>query len=261
MRRIRLPLIPALALLWLVGGGTAVQAQKDYYNLDKHRPLRVEDAYATERYAVEVQVSPLTLSGHGSALHYEPSVELKFGLLPGMEVSAGLHAEVLRGSDGTTAELGGLELSGLYNLNSETLRIPAFGVRLTGHVPAGGDGASAEAKAIMTRVLGGPWRAHVNGGAGLGGGAAERWFAGLAIDHVLPFRSLLLLAESYYAAPRAAGAYARIRTAAGLRYQLTPGTGVDAGFGRDWTGAGGADWEVTFGVTTAMGFRPLMRLR
>jgi hypothetical protein len=251
----------ALAALAMALLGSPLSAQTDYYNLDKHRPLRVEDAYAAERYAFEFQLSPLTLSRAGGVLFYTPSLELKYGILPGMEMSAGIEADIVRADGQTTSGFGDIELSALYNLNSETLGLPAFGIRLTGHIPTHeGESAFLEAKGIVTRVLGGPWRLHLNGAALLGE-PEERWWGGAAVDYVLPFRSLLLLAETYYAQPRAAEAEARVHSAAGLRYQLGPLTGIDLGVGTDWAGTERRDWRLTLGVTAATGFRSLMRLR
>lgn len=233
-------------------------AQTDYYNLDKSRPLRVEDAYASERYAFELQLSPLTLSGSPDVLFYEPSLELKYGVLAGMELSAGVEGSVTRRDGNTDGRLGVIELSALYNLNSETLGIPALGIRVTGHVPVDDqENTSLELKGILTRVLGGSWRAHANGGW-VFGEAGERWWTGVALDYVLPFRSLLLLGETYYAQPEEDGGDGRVRSAAGLRYQLGPRTGVDLGVGRDWSGADPVDWHVTVGLTTALAFRSLM---
>lgn len=256
-------LVAALALLLLGAAAAPAAAQTDYYNLDKERPLRVEDAYATERYAFEFQLSPLTLTGlRNGGWVYVPSLEVKHGLLPGLEVSAGVNANVVRAAGETTRSLGDLELSALYNLNSETLRIPALGVRVTGHLPLEGDeGASAEVKGIVTRVLFGPLRAHLNGALVLGEHASERWWAGAAVDYVLPFHSLVFLAETFVGQPRAEGAERAVHSTAGLRYQLTPWTGMDAGVGRSWAGPERDDWRVTFGITTALGFRPFMRLR
>jgi hypothetical protein len=107
-------------------------------------------------------------------------------------------------------------------------------------------------------VIGGSWRAHANGAWLLGEDQAERWWAGLALDYVLPFRSLLLLAETYYAHAAAEDAVGRVRSTAGFRYQLGPRTGVDLGAGREWSGDDAAEWHVTFGLTTALGFRALM---
>lgn len=252
-------------LIWILvaagGAWTAspASAQTDYYNLDKSRPLLVEDAYATERYAFELQLAPLTFSGAPGALFYEPSLELKYGILPGMELSGGVGAHLTRSGGETTGSIDEVEISSLYNLNSETLGVPAFGVRVTGHLPLEDDeSASVEVKGILTRVIGGPLRAHANGAWVLGEDQAERWWAGLALDWVLPFRSLLFLGETYYAHPDEAGADGRIHSAAGLRYQLGPRTGLDFGAGRDWSGEGTLDWHVTFGLTTALGFRSLM---
>lgn len=251
----------AVAFLAAVLASPAV-AQTDYYNLDKGRPLRVEDAYATERYAFELQLSPLTLSGASGVLVYRPSLELKYGLLPGMEVSAGIEPRVTRRDGETSGSAGEVEISTLYNLNSETLGIPALAVRVTGHVPLEeGESPSLELKGVLTRVLGGPVRTHVNGAGALGEDVTERWWAGLALDYVLPFRSLLLLGETYYAHPRDGDVDGRVHSAAGLRYQLTPRTSLDLGAGRDWTGPEPMDWRVTLGITTAEGFRSLIPLR
>jgi hypothetical protein len=234
-------------------------AQTDYYNLDKGRPLRVEDAYATERYAVELQAAPLALSGTPGVLHYAPSLELEYGLLPGMELSLSAEAEWTRTGGESSGGLRALEISTLFNLNSETLGVPAFGVRVTGHLPvADEESVSAEVRGIVTRVLGGSWRGHVNGAWTLGEDAPERWWAGVALDYVLPFRSLLLLAETYYTHARAEDGEGRVHSAAGLRYQLGPRTGMDLGAGRDWTGTEQQDWYLTFGLTTTLAIAALV---
>src|SRR5215213_2714705 len=59
MERMRIG-IPAAVLAVLVRGAPA-GAQTDYYNTDEGRPVRVEDAYPTERYAFELQLAPVRL--------------------------------------------------------------------------------------------------------------------------------------------------------------------------------------------------------
>jgi hypothetical protein len=247
----------------------AARAQTDFYNLDKDRPLRVEDAYATKRHAFELKMSPLTLSqARDRTLQYRPSVELKHGLLPGMDVSAGLKLGVDRPQLGGTARSDTeLELSSLLNLTTETRFLPALGLRLTGHIPLEGDhGSSLEVRGLATRSLGGPIRAHVNGGWSLGDEPAERWWAGLALDYVLPFRHTLLLAETYVAERSLAetaeagveGRGHRVHSTAGFRYQVSPTLALDAGAGRSWTGDAGQDWLLTLGLTYEFGVRALM---
>jgi hypothetical protein len=247
----------------------AARAQTDFYNLDKDRPLRVEDAYATKRHAFELKMSPLTLTqARDRTLQYRPSVELKHGLLPGMDVSAGLKLGVDRPQLGGTARSDTeLELSSLLNLTTETRFLPALGLRLTGHIPLEGDhGSSLEVRGLATRSLGGPIRAHVNGGWSLGDEPAERWWAGLALDYVLPFRHTLLLAETYVAERSSIetteagveGRSHRVHSTAGFRYQVSPTLALDAGAGRSWTGDAGQDWLLTLGLTYEFGVRALM---
>ncbi len=253
-----------------VGSGIAVAplaAQTDFYNLDKHRPLRVEDAFATKRWAFELQASPLTLSQDRGEdlLRFRPSLELKHGLLPGLDVSVGTHAEVDRVGGETSTGLGTVELSSRANLWVESATLPAVGTRVTGHVPTDSDeSAWIEVRAMATRGLFGPVRAHLNG-AWLGGdGRTEDWWIGAALDYVLPFRHTLLLAETWVAEPRSlAGEEERrtIHTTAGFRYQVSPTLAMDAGVGRGWSGSHRQDWSITLGITHEFAVRTLMPLR
>lgn len=55
----------------------AARAQTDYYNLERGRPLRVEDALVIERHSLEWQLAPLTVSGArhaGSRIALEPEL-------------------------------------------------------------------------------------------------------------------------------------------------------------------------------------------
>ncbi len=260
--------------------GTA-WAQTDFYNLDKDRPLRVEDAYATKRYAFELKMAPLTLAQtRDGTIQYRPSVEVKHGLLPGLEVAAGLHLAADRRPTGEPRQAyTQLELTSLLNLTTETRWLPALGVRVTGHIPVEGENASTvEVRGLATRSLLGPVRAHVNGGWSFGDDAHERWWGGIALDYVLPFRHLLLLVETWVAEPARRGtdtphpppgmptpqipaadeACRRVHSTAGLRYQMSPTLAMDAGIGRTLTGTPGKDWLLTFGLTYEFAVRALM---
>jgi hypothetical protein len=254
-------------------------AQTDFYNLDKDRPLRVEDAYATKRYAFELKASPLSLAqARDRTLRYRPELELKHGLLAGLEVSAGVKTGVDRPAQGDTRRADTeLELSSLLNLTTETRTLPALGVRVIGHIPLEGDGPTlVEVRGLLTRSVAGPVRAHVNGGWTPGDRAEERWWAGLALDYVLPFRHLLLLVETWVAEPGpsdelipveppgtlpvtgSADRARRVHSTAGFRYQLSPVLAMDAGVGRSWTGDLGPDWLLTLGLTYEFAVRALM---
>lgn len=248
-------------MVW--GMAAPLEGQTDFYNLDKDRPLRVEDAYATKRWAFELQVSPLTLSqDRDGALRYAPSLELKHGLLPGVDVSLGSHLEVDRVGGETSTGLGSLELSTLANLWVESRTLPAVGVRVTGHVPTRSDDSGwVEVRGLATRGLVGPVRAHLNG-AWLGGeGRPGDWWAGLALDYVLPFQHTLLLLETWVAGPRSVEGETEKRmmhSTLGLRRQLSPTLALDAGVGRGWTGPARRDWSLTLGFTHEFAVRALM---
>ena len=256
-----------ILLLLLLGPATSqAAAQTDFYNLDKDRPLRVEDAYATKRWAFELKAAPLTLSqDEDGVLRYAPSLELKHGLLPGVEVSVGQHLDVSRVDSETSTGLGSLELSALANLWVESRTLPAVGVRVTGHVATESEADSwMEIRGLATRGLGGPVRAHLAGGWMSGDGRAEDWWVGLALDYVLPFHHTLLLAETWIAEPRTGSDDELDRTVhstMGARYQLSPTLAMDAGVGRSWAGQSRQDWFLTLGVTYEFAVRALMPRR
>lgn len=264
----------AAAFLFAVGLGAAVvsspleaEAQTDFYNLDKNRPLRVEDAFATKRWAFELQASPLTLSQQrgSDALRYAPSLELKYGLLPGVDVSAGTHLAVERLGGETSTDLGTIELSSRANLWVESETLPALGARVTGHLPTDSDDSGwAEMRLMATRGLTGPVRLHANAAWVGGDGRREDWWAGLALDYVLPFHHTLVLVETWVAEPRAADGESpsrAVHSTAGLRYQLTPTLALDGGVGRGWSGEARRAWSLTLGLTHEFAVRSLMPMR
>jgi hypothetical protein len=255
----RFVLLLPLLLGTLVLAPAPAFAQTDFYNLDKERPLRVEDAFATKRWAFEVQASPFTLSqDRDGVLRYQPAVELKHGILPGVETSVGVHLDRTRDGTETRTRLGEVELSALANLWVEGAALPALGVRVTGHLPTESDhDASVEVKGILTRTLTGPVRAHLNGAVVLGDDASEDWWTGAALDWVLPFHHTLLLVEGWVSEP-AGGGDRTVHSTAGVRYQLSPTFVLDAGVGRGWSGDLRQDWTLTLGVTHEFGVRSLI---
>lgn len=61
------------------------QAQTDYYNTDAGRPITVEDAYPTERYAFELQLAPVRMEGARGGVYtcsVEPGIACGPNLLP-----------------------------------------------------------------------------------------------------------------------------------------------------------------------------------
>ena len=259
-------------VLFAVAIPTAASAQTDYYNTDSRRPITIEDAYATERYAFELQLAPLRLERlQGGVYNWGLEPELAYGILPRTHIEIGfplVYQDL--GASGRRAGLAGIEFSLLHNLNVETRTFPAFG--LVGEVlgPAGGlgpDNTYASAKAIATRTLG--WaRFHVNGqytfGATPSPNAAEtgavelsRWLAGVAVDKTFPLNAMLITGEVFTRQPLQRDEDLEWNAGAGIRYQINPHFALDAGVGKRLTGDD-QSWFVTFGLARAFAIRSLM---
>lgn len=242
----------------------AVSAQTDYYNTDRGRPLAVEDASVIERHAFELQAAPLRVQRVARGVtHWGIAPELAWGLLPRtqLELSLPLAMEEDALSGSATTGLAGVELEALHQLNVESLTLPAFAVGAGVHLRAGPLAprrAVATVRALATRTL--SWgRVHVNGawspGDALEGddpaaSEANRWFAGVAIDHAFVFRSLLVGADVTARESLLDDGVTEWRAGAGIRRQLSPRLAIDAGIDRRIS-AGLPGWGITFGAAYA----------
>jgi hypothetical protein len=259
----------AVICLFLLQPAAPAAAQKDYFNLDRNRPVRIEDAYATERYALEVKVAPLTLErASGGAYHWSFHPEIAYGILPRTSVEVGFPLSVPdAGDEGRSAGLAGIELSAFHNLNTETRGLPAMGIRGDVILPVGNlsaDRALASLTGIVTRSY--PWaRIHVNGSYTFGAAPdagevaphdASRWLAGVAVDKVFPLDAWLLIADVFVEQPLHADDDVAWNAGAGFRYQVNPSLAVDAGVGRRLTNH--PSWYFTLGSAFHLGFRSLM---
>lgn len=240
--------------------GRTVQAQTDYYNLDRGRPLHVEDALAIERHAIEWQLAPVRLSGArgaGSTLEFEP--ELAWGVWPRTQLEVGVPMARWRRGSRETLGGAGVDIAVLHALNTETTTLPALAVAARTLLPAGPLGPSRAIPtftALLTRTMS-LGRIHLNASATPGRystddrvGEASRWEVGVAGDHAFVFRSLLVGGEVL--ARRALVGRGDVDWSAGtgLRYQVGPRLAVDAGVGRGL--AAGGEWYVTFGSAISL---------
>jgi len=269
----------ALAAVFLTASATPAFGQTDYYNTDAGRPLTVEDAYPTERYAFELQIAPLRLERtEGGIYQWGIEPEIAYGLFPRTHIEVGApFSYVDVGAGRRTSGLAGLDIALLHNLNAET-SIPALAVAGNVLLPVGGlapDRAYFSAKGIATRTL--SWaRFHVNGEYTFGEEGAEptipasssragrpevaRWLAGLAADRTFPLRSMLVGAEVFARQPLESDEAVAWNVAAGVRYQLTPYFNIDGGLGKQLSGDD-RSWFATFGLSRAFAIRSLFPVR
>lgn len=259
--------IPALA----AGVPHALAAQTDYYNTDAGRPLQIEDAYAVERRAIELQAAPLRLERNRRGIYswgIEP--EIAFGLFRRTQLEIGVPIAIIdAGVGGKTVGVAGLDASILYNLNAET-RIPALAVGASVLAPVGSlaaDATYSSVKGIATKTF--RWaRFHVNAQytmgkapnatAGdtdaVGAGASElsRWLGGVAVDRTFPLQSMLLSAEVFTRQPLHDDEPLEWNAAVGTRVQLTPRAALDFGAGSRLSGDD-KGWFATIGGAYVIG--------
>ena len=264
---------------------TAVRAmaQTDFYNTDRGRPVQIEDAYATERYAFELKLAPVRVEWMEGETSFEVEPELAYGLLPRTHVEIGVPI-AFSGTSGEPRRQGvaGLEVSLMHNLNAETRGLPALGLRVDVLAPVGPlapDQTYATFTGMLTRTFR-PMRIHLNGQITVGAqprfvaspsGSAprpvedptadaeglSRWLAGIAIDKAFPLRSMLITAEMFARRPLVeTGEDMELAAGAGVRMQATPTLALDLGAGRRIDGNG--PWYVTFGTAYAFSVRSLM---
>lgn len=266
----RVALAAALTISALSLPDVAV-AQTDYYNTDAGRPLQIEDAYAVERRALEIQAAPLRLERNRRGVYswgIEP--ELAFGVFRRTQVEIGLPIAILdAGVGGKSAGIAGLDASVLYNLNTET-RIPALAIGASVLAPVGGLAANeayTSVKGIATKTF--RWaRFHVNGQytAGkapesvtdatdaVGAGASElsRWLGGVSVDRPLPLKSMLLAAEVFARQLLHADEPLEWNAAVGTRVQMSPRVALDVGAGSRLSGDD-KGWFATIGGAYVIG--------
>ena len=244
------------------------RAQTDYYNTDAGRPVRIEDAYPTERYAFELQLAPVRAERTGSGIYawgIEP--EVAFGILPRTHVELGVPLLVID-APGVRNRAGaaGVEISMLHNLNAETSGLPALGIAAHGLLPAGAFGPDRpipSVAALATRTF--PrFRVHANAQYTLAdaedaGSALElsEWLAGIAVDRTMPLRSMLITAEAFAEQPLDDEEPVQWTVGGGVRMQRSPRFALDAGLGRRITGPE-TGWYVTAGAAYAFAIRSLM---
>ena len=85
--------------------------QTDYYNTDAGRPVRIEDAYPTERHAFELQLAPLRLERVTGGIYtwgLEP--ELTYGILPRTHLKIGAPLAFTDVSGGRRSGLAGIDI-------------------------------------------------------------------------------------------------------------------------------------------------------
>lgn len=246
---------------------TTADAQTDFYNTDRGRPLTVEDATVIERRAIELQAAPLRVQRVAPGItSWGMAPELAFGLLPRTQLEFAFPVRFIdAGALGTRSAGGaGVEIEALHQLNHETRRYPAFAIGAGAHLPGGNFGpvrTIATVRALATRTLS-FGRVHVNASYSPGdaftpgeeGADEARWLGGVAFDRTLPLRQLLIGADVTAEESLLDDGDVTWRSSLGVRRQMSSRVAMDAGVFRRLSG-GTPDWGFTVGGAYAFARR------
>jgi hypothetical protein len=244
--------ITAVLLLLTTGPTWAI----DHKNLDEGRPLRLEDAYAISTGEIAVEAGAgFRLIRHGTDQGVFP-VEVLYGALPNFQIGLGTTLFTNPHEVDDRPKSGDLHVSALYNLNQETLTLPAFGIKLSLGVPTGVDarGYSVEVKGIVTKSIE-RLSLHLNAGYEFITDTRHDERDGryeLALGFSYPvgapqFTRATLVGDVFAEQAERRREATVVGTEIGLRFQLTPRVVWDVGIGTEF--AGPADRSRLFGTT------------
>jgi len=227
----------------------------DHDNLDKNRPLQIEDAYPIGK-------GEIALEG-GAVVNDRRQGKTRFGFQPQVLYGAYYNTQFEIGGDLFTEptsisgseKSGDLRIGALYNFNTETLTLPALAVKLDVELPTGvrAPGVDGTVSAIVTRSFG-RWRTHLNAEYTVVGSAQGnernglyRFLAGVSYPLGYPdrFRDTLL-ADVFTRQSDLRRERNPTGIEVGFRHQISSRTVVDGGIGTEFVGP--ADRSAVFGT-------------
>ena len=140
--------------------GTTLSAQTQYHHLDGGRPVRVEGADPTARYALDVDVAPFQLERlSGGTIRYRAEPKVTYGALPFTEFELRVPLVQVNPprASGTlsTSGIAGVSLGAKHAFNVETTRFPAFAIDAELSLPVGGlaaEKSSYVVKGLLSRT-------------------------------------------------------------------------------------------------------------
>lgn len=252
----------------------SAEAQVTYRNTDLARPVRIEDAVAFARYALDLYLSPVAMTWRDGEQGLALTPGATYGLLSRTQIDLRIPVSMTPAGDSGETGIAGVYFGVLRNLKTEGAVVPALAVRGSVLLPVGNAGpASAHPAltALATHTIAGT-RIHLNAQYSFrdqprtltreettrtARAGVVRWLTGVAIDRTLPKRSLLLTAETYASQPLDETLDSQWTVGTGLRYQLSAGLTVDLGISTNVTGPDKV-WALTFGLGRLTAVRSLM---
>jgi hypothetical protein len=217
----------------------------DHKNLDEGRPLRLEDAYAISTGEIALEAGAgFTLRRRGTDRGFFP-VEMLYGALPNFQIGVGTTLSTDPREIDEPTKSGDLRLGGLYNLNQETLVMPAFGVKVEVGLPTGVEstGVDVEVKGIVAKSFerlslhfNAAYLFLTDAGRGERDGRYELVLGASYPVGAPKSTRATLVADIFTEQATRRGESNVVGTEIGLRYQLTPSIVWDVGIGTEFAG-------------------------
>ncbi len=246
-------------LLWL---GAQPLWALDHDNLDKNRPLRIEDAYPIAKGEIALEGGSRFVDWREGKTRFVFQPQILFGAFYNtqLEIGGDLFTEptTLEGAE----KSGDLRVGALYNFNTETISLPALAAKVEVEFPTGlrSRGVDATFGGILTRSFG-RWRTHLNAEYTVVGSARGternglyRLAAGVSypLGYPMRFRETLL-ADVFTRQSELSGRRNPTGVEVGLRHQFSSRIVLDGGIGTEF--AGPSDRSAVFGtVGLSFGF-------
>lgn len=234
----------------------------DHDNLDKNRPLQLEDAYPIAKGEIALEGGGRFLDRRQGRTRFVFQPQILYGAFYNTQLELG--GDLL--TEPTTVEgaekSGDLRVGALYNFNTETLSLPALAVKLDLEFPTGvrSRGVDGTLAGILTRSFG-RWRTHLNAEYTVVGSARGternglyRLAAGVSypLGYPMRFRETLI-ADVFTRQSDLSGRRSPTGVEVGLRHQFSSRIVLDGGLGTEF--AGPSDRSAVFGtIGVSFGF-------
>jgi hypothetical protein len=236
---LHLPIL--LGMIWWHSWAWAL----DHDNLDRSRPLQIEDAYPIAKGEIGIEGGGLYRDSKHEASEWTPRLQILYGLLYNTQIEIGGSFVKDHHPIGPSERFWNLSVGGLYNFNTETMTLPAMAVKLELEFPTGDDLGKMDATlaGLLTHTWG-RWRTHLNVEYTLMGSAQTgerngvyRVTGGLSypLGYPMRFRETFIVDVFTHPSERS-GEDPIAGIEMGLRHQLSQRVVLDGGIGTEFMG-------------------------
>jgi hypothetical protein len=234
----------------------------DHDNLDKNRPLQIEDAYPIAKGEIALEGGTQFNDRRQGRTRVTFQPQILFGAFYNTQLEIGGDLFTEPTSVAGPEKSGDLRVGALYNFNTETLALPAFAVKLDLEFPTGvrSKGVDSTVGGILTRSFG-RWRTHLNAEYTIVSSAGEGERNGLyrvvvgvsyPLGYPMRFRETLI-ADVFTRQSDLSGGRNPTGVEVGLRHQFSSRIVLDGGIGTEFSGP--SDRSAFFGtVGLSFGF-------